>query len=214
MRRAICFDMDGVIVDSELHWRDVSSEFLAELIPSWGEGEQRSILGKSVTEVHVILQSHYGLELSFDEFLQRYQGLSARIYGSYCNLLPGVEEALERFQELPLALVTSAPRSWMKLVCERFSLEEYFSVCVAAEDVEQKGKPLPDCYLLAARRLQIEPEYCVAIEDSAKGVRSARAAKMKCIGLRNGFNSQQDLSEADVEVESFESITPQLLARL
>ncbi len=206
--------MDGVLVDSELHWRKVSSEFLAQLIPSWGPEEQRSILGKSVTEVHRFLQLEYQLNLSFDKFLAQYQGLSAEIYGTHCHLIPGAAELIERLSDMPLALVSSAPRTWMQLVVDRFDLGDYFSVTVGAEDVEQRSKPLPDCYLLAAELLTLRPEDCVAIEDTMKGVQSAKAAKMKCIGFRNGFNAHQDLSDADAETDTFERIEKSFLKQL
>jgi len=204
--RAICLDMEGVIIDSELHWRGISSEFLAEVVPNWDEAMQKSIHGLSVIAVHKKLVDEHHLELSYEEFLSNYKLLSTRIYGELCSMLPGVEEYLQSSLELPLALVSSAPRAWLELVLERFELRPYFSVVVTAEDVNNKTKPFPDSYLLAASKLELPASNCLAVEDSAKGVKSAKAAGMRCVGYRNGFNQHQDLSGADVEIDSFEKL--------
>ena len=92
------------------------------------------------------------------------------------------------------------------MVMDKFSLWGAFDVVVSAEEVNGNGKPAPDIYLYTAQQLGVGPGDCVVIEDSKNGVLSARSAGMFCIGLRNGFNEEQDLSAADVVVEGFEEL--------
>ena len=89
---------------------------------------------------------------------------------------------------------------------ERFSLRNSFQVVVSADELHGQGKPSPAIYLLTAKRLGIRPQRCVAIEDSQNGVLSAKNAEMFCVGFRNGFNNEQDLSRADMIIHHFADI--------
>jgi HAD superfamily hydrolase (TIGR01509 family) len=206
---AVVFDMDGVLVDSELHWIQVESKFLRELIPEWDDFAQESIKGMSAFDVHALLACDYGLSISHAEFIGYYQSLAAQIYGEQSSMIPGALDLLRRVssQNLPTALASSSPHAWINIVVERFELEPFFQAVVSSDDVGGKGKPAPDIYLYASRLLGVNPAACLAVEDSAKGVRSAKAAGMKCIGFRNGFNERQDLTEADAVVDDFAALT-------
>jgi beta-phosphoglucomutase-like phosphatase (HAD superfamily) len=86
---------------------------------------------------------------------------------------------------------------------DRFSLRDSFKVVVSADELAGRGKPSPAIYLLTAARLGIRPNRCIAIEDSQNGVLSAKNAEMYCVGFRNGFNDEQDLSRADAIIHHF-----------
>jgi HAD superfamily hydrolase (TIGR01509 family) len=214
--KAVIFDMDGVIVDSERHWKQVASDFLRQLVPGWDERAQQSILGMSAVDVHALLVKRYGVLLSFAEFIGFYRGLARVIYGEKSELLSGVYEAIERLHTdgICIGLASSSPHSWIEIVLSRFTMNHFFSAVVSADDVDGKGKPAADIYCFAAEKLGIEPIHCTAIEDTMKGVQSAKSAGMKCIGYRNGFNQEQDFSEADIELSDFATLNSEFLAAL
>ena len=207
--RAVVFDMDGVLVDSELHWKEVGSEFLRSIVPQWNDQLQRSIIGLSLYQIYEILVRDYDLELDRQTFVARYQSLSEEIYLRRTNLIPGSLECIDmlRGAGYRLALASSCPLSWIEMVIERFSLAEVFETVSSSDHVAARGKPAPDIYLYTCQNLDLEPECCLAIEDTEKGVASARSASLLCIGLRNGYNQQQDLSKANWIAEDFSEIT-------
>ena len=94
---------------------------------------------------------------------------------------------------------------------QRFNLRESFKVVVSADELAGEGKPSPAIYLHTANRLGVRPDRCIAIEDSYNGVLSAKRAEMFCIGFRNGFNDEQDLSNADVIIHHFAEFNWQTL---
>jgi HAD superfamily hydrolase (TIGR01509 family) len=201
---SLIFDMDGVIVDSELYWRRREGFFLRSLVPSWSDADQDRIIGLSVGDTHRLLTTEYSLQLTREEFLEVYHPMARRIYGHEVSLLEGFSELLSALNEegVPVALASSSPRSWIDMVLDRFDLRGRFVAVVSAEELQGEGKPSPAIYLLTAEKLGVDPRRCIDIEDSRNGVRSAKRAGMFGIGLRNGFNDDQDLSQADMIVDS------------
>jgi HAD superfamily hydrolase (TIGR01509 family) len=106
-------------------------------------------------------------------------------------------------KNIPVALASSSPTSWINIMLDRFSLRDSFKVVVSADELVGQGKPSPAIYLLTATRLGVSSDRCIAIEDSKNGVLSAKNAGMFCIGFRNGFNEEQDLSRADIIIHHF-----------
>ena len=202
---AVIFDMDGVIVDSEIHWKTTEGFFLQSLIPSWRAKDQDKIIGLGVLDLYALLVDTYYLQKTQQEFLEIYQQMANEIYGQKVSLIAGFRELLTALNtnHIPVALASSSPTSWINIMLERFSLRDSFQVVVSADELKGEGKPSPAIYLLTASRLGILPERCVAIEDSKNGVLSAKNAQMFCVGFRNGFNNEQDLSRADVIIHHF-----------
>jgi len=202
---AFIFDMDGVIVDSELHWKSLEGYFLQSLVPDWKQADQGRIIGLSLDSLCTLLSTEYGLTRPKEEFLEEYHAIAEGIYTTRASLLPGFRDLLSLLHELriPVALASSSPRKWINLVLDKFDLHEAFKVVVSSEQSGGVGKPAPDIYLFTARKLQVEPEGCVVIEDSKNGALSARSAGMYCIGFRNGFNEEQDLSAANMIIDGF-----------
>jgi HAD superfamily hydrolase (TIGR01509 family) len=196
--------MDGVLVDSELHWKQVEGYFLHSLVPGWLPEDQEKIIGLSVHSVYEMLVADYGLKSTKEAFLKRYHDMAREIYQKRVSLIKPFPHLLKVLKEhgVPTALASSSPRLWIGMMLDRFNLGDSFDVVISADELAGKGKPAPDIYLLTARRLDVEPEECLVIEDSRNGVLSAKAAGMYCIGFRNGFNEEQDLSEADEVGES------------
>ena len=210
------FDMDGVIVDSELHWKSLEGFFLQSLIPAWTSADQDRIIGMSVHDLYRLLTADYGLQHNKEEFLDLYHDMAREIYAEKASLIPGFLNLLSwlRAKQVRIALASSSPRPWIEMVLDRFDLYPAFEVVVSADELQGEGKPSPAIYLLTAEKLGVPPESCVVIEDSEKGVLSSRSAGMFCIGFRNGFNDEQDLSTADLIITGFQQLDNPTLTRL
>jgi HAD superfamily hydrolase (TIGR01509 family) len=214
---ALIFDMDGVVVDSELHWKSLEGFFLRSLVPTWGEADQSKIIGLSVHDLYRMLVSDYGVSQTKEEFLALYLGMATQIYGEKASLIAGFEELLSevRANGVPVGLASSSPMTWINIVLDRFDLRPSFDVVVSADELAGgEGKPAPAIYLHTADKLGVAPQGCVVIEDSRNGVLSAKGAGMYCLGFRNGFNDEQDLSAADMVVNSFTELDYHTLQRL
>lgn len=212
----IIFDMDGVIVDSELHWKEIQSDFLRGVLPSWTDEDQIRLIGLSANHVYELLVRDYGLTQTIEEYFSYYEGITAEIYGKRSKLIPGVENLIYELKTsgVPLALASSSPHSWISIVLKRFDFSNVFNPVVSADDLNGVGKPDPGIYLKTSELLGVKPTDCIAIEDSNKGVESAVRAGMLCLALKNGFNDHQDLSKAHIIVDGFEGIDHAFLRRL
>ena len=213
---AVIFDMDGVIVDSEIHWKTTEGYFLQSLIPTWNINDQDKILGLGVHDLYALLASTYQLQKTKEQFLELYQEMANVIYGEKVSLIEGFTELLSvlHANHIPVALASSSPWTWINIMLERFNLRDSFQAIVSADELEGEGKPSPAIYLLTAKRLGVSPTRCIAIEDSKNGVLSAKNAGMYCIGFRNGFNDEQDLSRADMIIQHFAELDWQTLRQL
>jgi HAD superfamily hydrolase (TIGR01509 family) len=137
-----------------------------------------------------------------------------RIYRDELPLFDGAVEAVERLAaRWPLGLASSSNRELIDLVLELSGLVRHFRATVSSEEV-RRGKPAPDVYVEAARRLGVEPERCAAIEDSENGIRSAKAAGMRVLALPNPLYPPADeaLAEADDMLGSLGELTPEAVA--
>ena len=185
MTSAVIFDLDGVLVDSEQVWDAARRDVVAEHGGTWRDSATRDMLGMSSPEWsrYVVEQLHVELTPAQvnDAVVQR---MLAR-YDMELPLLPGAREAVFRLADrFPLGLASSSNREVIDLVLERMGVREQFAATVSSEEVA-RGKPAPDVYLEAARRLAVASDACTAIEDSENGMRSAHAARMRVIAIPN-----------------------------
>lgn len=198
--KAVIFDMDGVLVDSERVWFQTTKAWLSGLTHQpFSEQEEASITGKSVPDIYRSLNERYALPISEQEFFATYMQLAKDVYMRRALLMPHARETLEaiRRSKIALALASSSPHSWIGMTLSRFALAPYFSVIVSSEDVGFRGKPAPDIYVHAAKKLETAPAHCLAVEDSANGILSAKASGMIAIGYQTSHNQNQNLKTAD-----------------
>jgi HAD superfamily hydrolase (TIGR01509 family) len=211
--RAVIFDMDGVLVQSEELWDAAREALVRERGGRWHEGATRDMMGMSSREWSRYIHEELGVEMTPEEINDE---VVRRLEASYRERLPlidGAPEAVERLAaRWPLGLASSANRPLIELALERSSLDSYFRATVSSEEVE-RGKPAPDVYLEAARRLEVDPQSCAAIEDSTNGLRSAKAAGMRVIAIPNPAFPPADeaLALADAVAESLGDLTPELV---
>lgn len=201
MIEAILWDLDGVLVDTAgLHYQ-AWHQLLSELGRSLSEEEFRRTFG---LRNDLILREMLG-EASDEEverLSERKEALFRQHAAGRVSPLPGAVELVRRAQDegRRMALVTSTPRANIDLVLTGAGLAGAFDTIVAAEDVS-RGKPDPEGYLLAARRLGVAPERCLVIEDAPGGIEAARRAGMRSLAVTT-TRPRQDLAAADAVVDS------------
>jgi HAD superfamily hydrolase (TIGR01509 family) len=213
---AVIFDMDGVLVDSEAVWDDVRKRFVEEKGGRWHDGAQRDMMGMSSVEWSRYVRDRLGVDMEPEEISREVADRVADVYREKLPLLPGAVEAVRSLAaEWPLGLASSSNRHVIDLVLELARIADDFRVTVSSEEVGA-GKPAPDVYLEAAKRLGKEAAACVAIEDSTNGIRSAHAAGMPVIAVPNqDFPPESDALElADEMVESLTEVTPSLIQQV
>lgn len=176
------FDLDGVLVDSEPVWEEVRRAFVAEHGGTWREDTQARLMGMSTSEWAAYLHE-LGVRLPPDEIARRVVDRMADRYREHVPLMKGAVEAVRRLADhYTLGLASSSPRRLIDTVLHSSELHDCFDATVSTEEVA-RGKPAPDGYLEAARRLGVDPGDCVAVEDSSNGLRSAHAAGMRVIAV-------------------------------
>ena len=214
MTDAVVFDLDGVLLDSEQVWDEVREQLVRERGARWHEGAQREMMGMSSVEWSRYMHDELGVpdppETISAEVVRRME----ERYRTRLPLIDGAREAVERLAaRWPLGLASSSNREVIDLVLDVSGLAQFFRVTVSSEEVA-RGKPAPDVYLEAARRLEVPPERCVAIEDSENGIRSGKAAGMRVVAIPNPHfrPTEEALALADVTLDSLAELTPSTVA--
>jgi HAD superfamily hydrolase (TIGR01509 family) len=208
---AVVFDLDGVIVDSEHVWDEVRRQLAEDRGGRWNDRASRDMMGMSSVEWSRYMHDVIGLEESPEEINAEVVRRLEAIYRERLPLIPGAVEAVRALAaRRPLGLASSSNRELIDLVLEVSSLDRDFRVTVSSEEVP-RGKPAPDVYLEAARRLAAAPERCAAVEDSEKGILSGKAAGMRVIAIPNPHfpPAAEALEAADVVLESIAELTPE-----
>lgn len=206
MIKSLLFDMDGILVDTEPIMARVVALALADQGLHVTELEYYDNWTKKGKGIADFIKEK---NISFD--FDRYRSTRNKIYlESLKANIPIFDGAKETIAELSktykLGLVSSSSRVFVHFILKSTDLEKYFFTIITAEDVE-KEKPAPDCFLLAAERLAVEPEECVVIEDAEKGILAAKNAGMKAIAIPNKSTSDNDFSCANLILESIKSLT-------
>ena len=198
------FDLDGVIVDSEPIWDEVRERYIREHGGRYDDEAQRAMMGMSSTEWSQYIHDELAVDVLPERINADVVELMAARYREHIPLIRGAREAVERMAcSFPCGLASSSNRQLIDVVLELAELTEFFRATVSSEEVS-RGKPAPDVYIEAARRLDVAPEVCAAIEDSHAGIRSAKAAAMRVIAIPNPhYPPDEDaVTAADLVLES------------
>lgn len=210
MIEAVVFDLDGVILDTEELWNEVREGLARERNGRWTDSAQEDMMGMSSTEWSRYMHDVVGLEEPPEEINREVVRRMLERYSERLPLIDGAVEAVERLAAVwPLGLASSSNRELIDRALEVSGLARYFRATVSSEEVA-RGKPAPDVYLEAARRLGVEAERSAAVEDSASGIRSAHAAGMRVIAVPNrAFPPPDDVvALADVVLHSIAELDP------
>jgi HAD superfamily hydrolase (TIGR01509 family) len=205
---AVVFDLDGLLIDSEQVWDDVRENLAHERGGRWHPGAQRDMMGMSSPEWSRYMHETVGLRESPEEINRI---VVERMVERYADGPPWIDGALDAVRRVaglyPLGLASASNRELIDLALDAGGIASLFRATVSSEEVA-RGKPAPDVYLEAARRLGADPAACAAVEDSHNGIRSAKAAGMACIAIPNAhFPPGGAVAEADVVLGSLAELT-------
>ena len=210
MISAVIFDLDGVLLDSEQVWDQVREQLVGERAGRWHERAQAEMMGMSSFEWSRYMHDELGVPDPPEEISTEVVRRLEEVYRKRLPLIDGAQEAVEQLSgRWPLGLASSSNRELIDLVLELSGLARFFRATVSSEEVA-RGKPAPDVYLEAARRLSVPPNACAAVEDSRNGIRAAKAAGMRMIAIPNPHFPPDDesLELADVTLGSIAELSP------
>jgi HAD superfamily hydrolase (TIGR01509 family) len=210
---AVVFDLDGVLVDSEQVWATAREQLAREQGGTWLEEANRAMMGMSSLEWSRYMHDTLHVDMPPEDISAAVVERLEQLYKERLPLLPGARDAVASLAtEWPLGLASSSNRELIELVLDLAHLRTFFKATVSSEEVP-RGKPAPDVYLEAAKRLEVRAERCVAVEDSTNGLRAAAAAWMTVIAYPNAhFPPDEDaLALAAAAITSLDELRPRLV---
>lgn len=213
---AVIYDMDGVLVDSEVYWLKAREDFAAALGKTWTDDDQRAAMGRSTIEWAAVMRERLALDMTLAEIMA---AVIARVMAQYEQRMPARPGALESVAAMAaryrIGLASGSPTAVIQHVLKLTGLADTFEVVVYGDDMAH-GKPAPDIYIEALRRLGVDAARAVGIEDSGNGIRSLHAAGMKIVAAPSpAFPlSAEVLALADRHITTMEDFTVTLVEGL
>jgi HAD superfamily hydrolase (TIGR01509 family) len=214
--QAVVFDLDGVLLDTEELWNEARLQIVEERGGRWREDAQRAMMGMSSQEWSRYMHEELGVPDPPGQISAEVVRRLEELYREHLPLIPGALDAVRQLAaRWRLAIASSSNRPLIDLFLELTGTAGLFRATVSSEEVA-RGKPAPDVYIEAARRLEVDPARCAALEDSENGIRSAAAAGMKVIAIPNPVYppSAEALALAGVVATSLDEVDPALVETL
>jgi HAD superfamily hydrolase (TIGR01509 family) len=209
--KAIIFDMDGTIVDTEAIWKDATKYILERrkivLTPEEAYNLQESFHGQSVRDCCLILRTMFGLKESVYELMHEKQLYADTLYHQGVKFIDGFLPFFERAKatNIPMAIATNANSTTLSITDKALDLQGLFGPHMYCLNQVSRPKPHPEIYLFAADKIETDPQHCLVIEDSAHGISAAKAAGMFCIGINTSGNPKQ-LKDADLIIDHYDQL--------
>ncbi|NMD71096.1 HAD family phosphatase [Bacillus sp. DNRA2] len=208
MDKVFIFDMDGVIINSEPMHEEIELAVASELGIKFDRENWEKYVGMRSRDMWESVKIERQLSFDVDNILT----LADKRKVQYINTkqiepINGIKELLETLTELDyrIGLASSSPKPFIEAVLNKFQISKFYDVVVSGDDIKE-GKPAPDIYIEAARRLAVSPDVCFVLEDSENGIKAGNAAGMKTIGFKNPASGTLDLSEAAYQVRTIEEV--------
>lgn len=204
--KAVIWDMDGVLVDSETYYAAEEVNFYKTLGMDVDEGTAKGFMGTPFTQYFPVIAKKYNKQIPIETAIEKYNALIENIYLNLVTLNPEADHVLKNLKhQYEFALATSTSEYLASQVIKRFNLSKYFEFEIFGDQVS-KGKPDPEIFLKACEGLGMNPEDTIIVEDSQFGIKAGKAAGIKVIAYKTNHNSQNDFSEADYVVQDLRDI--------
>lgn len=207
--QAVIFDMDGVLIDSEVIWEEERIEYARVRNKQWDSSHQMAIMGSTSQEWAAGMKRIMALEESVEAIIAEMLRRMTTRYEQHLPVIPGAVEAVQRMaSRYKIGLASGSARPIIENVLKLTGLDQLFSVVVSGDEM-QHGKPAPDIYFEAARQLGVAPEHCAGIEDSGNGIRALKAAGIRAIAIPQPqfMPKAEVLALADVRLEKIDQLT-------
>jgi beta-phosphoglucomutase len=213
--KAIIFDMDGVLVNSEPHHKIIERRLFSRLNILVSEEEHRSYLGKSSVQMWKEIISKHNLSHTAEELSEINSKAIIKYFSELhdIDLIPGISDLLKELygKRIPMALASSSEPEIIDIFLSMTDLNKYFVHKVSCEIVG-KSKPEPDVYLHTARLMSVSPDECLAVEDSPSGIKAAKSANMFCVAYKGAESKDLNLSMADEVIDNISAL-PEILEK-
>lgn len=191
--RAIIFDLDGVLADSEPWWNKIDAQLLKDYGADYHGEYHEEVLGVSYLIAIEFYKKAFNISAPTEEMMKRRGQIATEFFADRVGLFPRVKEVLKELQEikLKLALATSSVSASARPFLDRHQLTQFFDVIVTGDEIFL-GKPAPDIYLHTAKKLGVAANECLVIEDSLSGIAAAKAAHMRVAAIPDNRQSGSD----------------------
>lgn len=208
--KAVLFDLDGTLVESMSMWGDIDVDYLKKFHIPVPEGLQKAIEGLSMYQTAVYFKENFAIEDSLENIMDEWNRMAYEKYTTEIPLKPGVRAFLDvlKSKNIPCGIATSNSRILTEAILKSHQVENYFSVMVTGDEITN-GKPNPEVYLEAAKKLDIAPEHCLVFEDIPFGIMAGKRAGMTVCAVEDDY-SMNDMEEkirlADFYIKSYEEL--------
>lgn len=207
--KAVIFDMDGVLVNSEPFYVEVEQKNFKKLGLNISQEEHTTYQGTATDLMWEKVIDKHGLSHSVEELVEMTNSMVTPYFRSLETIepMPGVQDLILNLykRKIPMGLASSSFPDVIEIILQKTGLKKYFSAVIDSQ-MAGSSKPEPDIFLLTAEKLEVEPKKCVVIEDSKNGIKAAKQAGMFCIAFAGPGSELQDQSEADLIIEKFDEI--------
>ena len=216
--RAVIFDLDGVLADSEPIWDEIDSQLLGEHGVKYRGERHREVLGVSYRGSVEFFKKTFGLKAPTEQMMRRRGEIAAEFFANRVGLFPNAKQVLKELRQtdprVRLGLATSSVSASARPFLDRHQLTRFFDVIITGDEIE-RGKPHPDIYLRAAEKLGVASTECLVIEDSLSGVAAGKAANMRVAAIpdRRFVDPREYQKQADYLLGNLSEIPPLIAGR-
>lgn len=203
MLKAVIFDLDGLIFNTEDVFIKATTEFLEPFGLQYEDQVRRRMMGQQAQVSTEILKNHYGLSLSVEQIRKEIDRIFIKVLPTILDVMPGFHDLIRAIKEaeIPAAVCTSSTSDYATSLLEQHGYLESFEFILGGDEVTN-GKPAPDCYVMACQRLGVPPQDAMVLEDSENGCRAAVDAKTFAVAVPGKHNEGHDYQGAEIIADS------------